>query len=102
MDATVKCKLCNFKIRIKREFQSSYIKHVRESHKELTEQDLELMEIEIRKLRTKDVCPELPAFLKGPKALTSCEICGINLFKTTLLKKHIENVHGTTGNELRN
>lgn len=94
LNSTFGCKLCEFQMPVKRCFQKTYMNHVREAHKELTPEQLEFMQFEIGKLKIKNICPDLPASLKGPKASTTCDICGINLFKLLLLEKHKESVHG--------
>lgn len=92
LNATLGCKLCGFEIKIKKFFQTKYIKHVRQFHNELTPQEMDLFEFEIKKLRFKDVCPDLPASLKGVSEVI-CKVCNETFSNAFVLRKHQENVH---------
>lgn len=89
-----KCKLCGFEIQIKKFFQKNYIKHVKEVHTELSPKEFEVFELEIKKLKFHEICPDLPASLKGGRAACSyCEFCKIKFASAVQCENHKEKVH---------
>jgi uncharacterized C2H2 Zn-finger protein len=79
-------------MRVRQDYQKNYIKHIHEKHSsELTKQEMEMLEMEIRKLKYDDLCQDLPATLKSVDL--HCSECQL-FFKTNeLLQEHKERVH---------
>ncbi len=63
INTTFGCKLCGFQIRVKKGFQKVYIKHVREHHLELSGDQMDMFEFEIKRLTFRNVCPDLPSLM---------------------------------------
>lgn len=86
------CKMCGFEMRVRQDYQKNYIKHIRERHSnELTTQQLELFEMDIRKLKYDDLCHDLPASLKSVDL--HCSECQLYFKTNELLQEHKEEVH---------
>lgn len=92
--STFGCKLCGFQMKVYKKFQKCYIDHIRDHHKELSQEQVQLLELEIRKLKFGDICPDLPASLQQQSPVTVCEICSINFSNLREVEIHKEKAHG--------
>jgi hypothetical protein len=89
------CMLCGVSMRVKKQFQKHYIKHMKEAHNDLSPEEMEQMEAKIRKLKYQDICDDLPPELRTvnkPKS-ASCRLCGLNFSHSRQLDSHILMAH---------
>jgi hypothetical protein len=94
-------------MRVKKDFQKVYKKHVKEGHPELTPEEQVNFEMEIRKLRYSDLCPDLPPALvcnrdRKPTRI-QCDLCdNINFYSYKQLAEHNDKFHsGGSGGTLQ-
>jgi hypothetical protein len=59
----------------------------------MTEHQLELFEVEIRRLKCTDICKDLPASFYSSRTIPKCQECDLHFKSMELLNKHYVNVH---------
>jgi hypothetical protein len=94
--AQYSCSICGHEMRVRKDFQKTYMTHVRDKHSdELTPQQMDVFEIEVRKLRFTDLCDDLPESLQSKPFRTTvqCQECQLVFRSYEQLHQHEQKMH---------
>lgn len=99
LDLTFNCEICNETLKLRKQFQKTYIEHIQNTHTDLKEEDFNSLKRKIKFLRFKDVSNNLPTIEVESSTLNTamfskqCPDCYLTFGTYAILLQHIEKNH---------